>query len=366
MIEFLDLKKITASYGGSIEQAVARVAASGRYLHGPCTDEFEKAYASYIGTEECVSCGNGLDALTLILRAYIEMGRLAVGDEVIVPANTYIASLLAITENGLVPVPVDPDASTCLPDAAAIEKAVTARTKAVMIVHLYGRCAYSHEIGDLCRRHGLLLVEDNAQSHGCLFGGRRTGSLGDAAGHSFYPGKNLGALGDAGAVTTSDTRLAAMVRMLANYGSSSKYICDYLGRNSRMDEIQAAVLNIKLPRLDADNSRRIDIAGRYYREIHNPAVSMPVETPAGANVYHIFPVFTARRDELQAYLRDRGVATLIHYPVAPHLQKCYADMASMHLPVAGYLHASELSLPVSPVMTDDEVGEVIRLINDFS
>lgn len=366
MIKFLDLQKLTESFGGEIERAVSRVAASGHYLSGEQTEAFENEYARYIGSRFCIGCANGLDALTLILRACIGLGRLRPGDEVIVPANTFIASILAITENALVPVPVDPDPATCLIDAATIDAAITPRTRAVMIVHLYGRCAYTPEIADLCDSRGLLLFEDNAQAHGCLCGDRRrTGSLSYAAGHSFYPGKNLGALGDAGAVTTSDPDLAAMVRSLANYGSVRKYVFDYCGRNSRMDEIQAAVLRVKLPRLDTDNSRRRKVAQRYIAGIDRDDIFIPAMSACCDNVYHIFPVFIDKRDDLQAYLAERGVQTIIHYPVPPHRQKCYAGVWSKCLPVTDAIHARELSLPISPVITDSEVDEVISIVNSF-
>lgn len=363
MIPFLDLKKITESFGGEIENAVARVAASGRYLLGPETEAFEREYADFTGTAFCVSCGNGLDALRLILRACIELGRIDRGDEVIVPANTYIATVLAITDCGLVPVLVDPAPLTCGITSDAIRRAIGPRTRAVMIVHLYGLCAYTDAIGDVCREHGLMLFEDNAQAHGCRFKGRRTGSLGLAAGHSFYPGKNLGALGDAGAVTTDDEDLARTVRMLGNYGSSRKYIFDYEGYNSRMDEIQAAVLRVKLPRLDADNRRRASIAAAYMDGIKDPRIAMLPRAEADSNVFHVFPVFTDDRDSLQRYLADRGVQTLIHYPVPPHKQKCYLRYASMSLPVTESIHRRELSLPMSPVLADSDVAEVIALMN---
>lgn len=363
MIKFLDLKKITDSFAPEISEATQRVIASGWFLQGEETKAFEKVYAEYIGTKYAIGCGNGLDALTLILRAYIDLGIMKPGDEVIVPANTYIATILAITENGLRPVLVEPNLDTCQIDAANIEAAVTSLTKAVMIVHLYGRCAYSDKIGDICRIHNLKLIEDNAQAHGCLFNGRRTGSLGDAAGHSFYPGKNLGALGDAGAVTTDDELLAETVRSLGNYGSARKYVFKYQGRNSRIDELQAAILRVKLPRLDADNARRAEIAQRYYSEISNPGIRLMPKAPRGENVYHIFPVFTPHRDRLQQYLADNGVQTLIHYPIPPHRQECYEEWASFSLPVTERIHREELSLPISPVMTPEEVTAVISLLN---
>jgi len=363
MIPYCSLKEITALHADEIHEAVNRVVDSGWYLQGVENKRFEEEYASYIGTKYCIGVANGLDALTWILRAYMELGVMQKGDEVIVPANTYIASILAITENGLTPVLVEPDIETLEIDDRLIEEAVTPRTKAIMIVHLYGRCAYTHRIGDICRRHGLKLIEDNAQAHGCLFRGRRTGSFGDAAGHSFYPGKNLGALGDGGAVTTDDPRLAEVIRALANYGSSKKYVFDYLGRNSRLDEIHAAVLSVKLKHLDEDNALRRHVARYYLEHIDNPAITLPSVPDWDANVFHIFPILCERRDELQQYLKDNGVQTLIHYPIPPHKQKCYADWNGWSFPVSERIHREELSLPMSPAMTMDEIRAVVDLLN---
>ena len=365
-MQFLDLKKITQQYADEIHEAVSRVTDSGWYLQGKENELFEQEYSSYIGTKYCVGCANGLDALTLIYRAYIEMGLLQAGDEVIVPANTYIASILAITENGLVPVLVEPKAETLEIDEEQIERHITERTRSIMIVHLYGRCAYTDKIGEICSKHGLLLVEDNAQAHGCRTAdGRRTGSIGDAAGHSFYPGKNLGALGDGGAVTTNNQQLAETVRTLANYGSSRKYVFKYAGRNSRLDELQAAVLRVKLAHLDDDNSHRSKVAQRYIDNIKNPLICLPETMYEGGNVFHLFPVFCERRDELQQYLHDNNVQTLIHYPIPPHKQECYSDWNAMSLPITEQLHQQELSLPISQVMTIDEADEVVRLVNRF-
>ena len=384
MINYLELKKITALHSGEIQKRLSEVVDCGWYLHGTSTKCFEDDFAKYIGTNYCIGCGNGLDALTLIFRAYIEMGVMEVGDEVIVPANTYIASILAITENGLKPVLVEPSPDTLNLDSSRIEAAITERTKAILLVHLYGRNAYNVYIGPICQKYHLKLVEDNAQAHGCRFGDRLTGSLGDAAGHSFYPGKNLGALGDAGAVTTNDEELASVIRALANYGSQKKYVFKYQGRNSRMDEIQAAVLNVKLKYLDADNAHRREIAHLYYEQIHNPLVRMtgtyPVlleyrekwgfangETviPDDNNVYHLFPILCSRRDELQQYLSEHGVQTLIHYPIPPHLQECYQAFAHLKLPITELIHAEELSLPISQVMTLEEAQEVVEWVNRF-
>ena len=375
MITFLDLKKVTESHREEIEKATLRVVNSGWYLQGEENKNFERDFAEFIGTGHAVGCANGLDALILIFRALIELKRLKPGDEVIVPANTYIASILSITENGLVPVLVEPDRESLQIDPDLIGQSITPRTKAILIVHLYGRCAYNERIAEICKRHDLLLIEDNAQAHGCLYRDRRTGSLGIAAAHSFYPGKNLGALGDGGAVTTSDPELAEAIRTLANYGSSEKYIFRYRGRNSRLDEIQAAVLDVKLTYLDEDNEKRRQIARIYFNGITNPDVVLPgkdlyfsqdpdKKAPVD-NVYHIFPVLTDHRDSLQSYFKKNGVQTLIHYPVPPHRQECYKDWASLSLPVTESIHDRELSLPMSPVMTAEEARRVVDLINSF-
>lgn len=366
MIKYLELGKVTAMHGTEINEAVSRVVNGGWYLQGEETRLFEQEYAAYTGTRHCIGCGNGLDALTLILRAYIEMGVMQKGDEVIVPANTYIASILAISENGLKPVLVEPRIETFQIDDSLMEQAITPRTKAVMLVHLYGRCAYTERLADICKRHNLKLIEDNAQAHGCTFGGRRTGSLGDAAGHSFYPGKNLGALGDAGAVTTDDDELASTVRALGNYGSSRKYVFDMKGRNSRIDELQAAVLRIKLKYLDEDNATRRAVAKRYISEIHNPELRLPGSDFCANSVHHIFPVLCKRRDELQRYLTDSGVQTIIHYPIPPHRQLCYAELDGLKLPVTERIHREELSIPLNQTMPKEDVDKVIQLLNDFN
>lgn len=371
-IPYLSLQRITALHGDEIRQAVDNVVKSGWYLHGEATTRFEAEYAHYIGTRYCVGCGNGLDALTLIFRAYKELGRLKDGDEVLVPANTFIATILSITENGLVPVLIEPDRDSLEMDDTLLETALTSRTRAVMIVHLYGRPAWTPRIADLCRRHHLLLLEDNAQAHGCRVAvpGKEegcmacTGSLGDAAAHSFYPGKNLGALGDAGAVTTSDEELAVMLRALGNYGSSAKYVFPYKGRNSRMDEIQAAVLSVRLRYLDEENQRRRDIARYYQRHIVHPSIRLPyLQDKAVDNVFHIFPVFCHQRDALQRYLTVNGIGTQIHYPIPPHRQKCYEEWTGLCLPITERLSRTELSLPCNQTMTDEEVRYVVETIN---
>ena len=364
MIKYLDLKRVNDLYDAEIREAVSGVLDSGWYLKGEATRRFERAYADYIGTKHCIGCANGLDALTLILRAYIEMGVMHEGDEVIVPANTYIASILAITENRLKPVLVEPSPDTLQIDDALIEQAITSRTRAIMIVHLYGRCAYTDRIADLCRKHDLKLIEDNAQAHGCEFTLKKTGSLGDAAGHSFYPGKNLGALGDAGAVTTNDDTLAKTIEALGNYGSSTKYVFDYLGRNSRIDDIQAAILSVKLKHLDAANQRRKDIAAIYINKVKNPLIRIP-HVHDRDSVWHIFPIFCEHRDQLKQYLADNGVETAIHYPVPPHRQHCYPAWNQLQLPITEQIHAQELSIPCHQALSDAEVTRIITLLNAF-
>ena len=372
MIPFLSLKEVTGLHAAEIEAAVRRVVESGWYLQGAENERFEADYARYIGSRYCVGCANGLDALIWIFRAYIELGVMKPGDEIIVPANTYIATILAITENGLKPVLVDARADTLEIDDSLIEAAITPKTRAVCIVHLYGRCAYTDRIGALCSKYGLKLIEDNAQAHGCFSAdGRRTGSIGDASGHSFYPGKNLGALGDGGAVTTNDPELAQAVRTLANYGSSAKYVFKYTGRNSRLDEIQAAVLDVKLRYLEADNAHRQKVAAMYYDGIKNPLITLPTRLPDAQNVYHLFPILVRenKRDELQAYLKENGVETLIHYPIPPHKQQCYAaaewNRPQLRLPITEQIAAQELSLPIGPTIKPEDVQYIIEVINRF-
>lgn len=370
MIKFLDLKEVTDSHSQEIHEAVNRVVDSGWYLQGEENKHFEGNYAKFIGTKYCIGCANGLDALIWIFRAYIEMGVMQPGDEVIVPANTYIATILAITENGLKPVLVEPKFNTLEIDDDLIEAAITPKTKAIAIVHLYGRNAYTDKIGTLCKKYNLKLVEDNAQAHGCKhIDGRVTGSIGDAAGHSFYPGKNLGALGDGGAVTTNDPDLAAAVRALANYGSQKKYVFKYAGRNSRLDEIQAAVLDVKLKYLVEDNAHRKEVAHLYYEGIKNPLITLPDRLLDDQNVYHLFPIFCEKRDELQAYLKDNGVGTVIHYPIPPFKQECYSkedwNTPQLLLPITEKIHNTELSLPIGPTITEEEVKTIIGIINSF-
>ena len=386
-VSFLSLHDVTAMHGEEIREAARRVIDSGWYLQGKENELFEQHYAEYIGTKYCIGCANGLDALIWIWRAYIELGVMQPGDEVILPANTYIATILAITENGLKPVLIEPKRETLEIDDSLIEASITSRTKAICIVHLYGRCAMTDKIADLCKKYNLKLVEDNAQAHGCRFNGKRTGSFGDAAGHSFYPGKNLGALGDAGAVTTNDPELAAAIRALANYGSQKKYVFKYCGRNSRLDEIQAAILDVKLKYLDEDIEKRQEVAAYYYDHINNPLVELPTRLPDENNVYHLFPVLAPQppkggvstRDRLHDYLAEKGIGTVIHYPIAPHKQECYQHAAWNHyntssplqgevgkgLPITESLADAELSLPISPCMTTEQMEYVVKCVNEF-
>ena len=384
-VPFLSLHDVTAMHGEEIREAARRVIDSGWYLQGKENELFEQHYADYIGTKYCIGCANGLDALIWIFRAYIELGVMQPGDEVIVPANTYIATILAITENGLKPILIEPKRETLEIDDSLIEASITPRTKAICIVHLYGRCACTQKILDICRRYGLKLVEDNAQAHGCYYrpslkggdGGRlvHTGSLGSAAGHSFYPGKNLGALGDGGAVTTNDEELAKAIRALANYGSQKKYVFKYTGRNSRLDEIQAAILDVKLKYLDEDIKKRQAVAAYYYDHISNPLIELPTRLSDENNVYHLFPIIVSPfrgqggRDKLHGYLESCGIGTVIHYPIAPHKQECYAketwNTPQLSLPITEYLADSELSIPMSPCMSKEQVEYVVETINAF-
>ena len=366
MIPFLSLKDVTDLHSVEINEAVTRVVNSGWYLQGKENEHFEANYSKFVGTEYTIGCANGLDALIWIFRAYIEMGVMKPGDEVIVPANTYIATILAITENDLVPVLVEPKLNTLQLDDDLIEAAITPKTKAIALVHLYGRIAYTEKIAAICKKYNLKLVEDCAQSHGCLYSdGRMTGNLGDAAGHSFYPGKNLGALGDGGAVSTNDPELAAAVRALANYGSSKKYVFKYTGRNSRLDEIQAAVLDVKLKYLVEDNAHRKDVAKYYIENINNPLITLPDTLPYESNVFHLFPILCEKRDELQKYLEDNGVGTVIHYPIPPHKQECYKEWNEMSLPITEYIADHELSLPIGPTITMENVKLIVDYINNF-
>lgn len=366
MIKFLDLQKINLLHQTEIEQKLVTVFRSGWYLMGEEVNNIENQLADYIGSKHCIGVGNGLDALRLIFRAYIENGFMQPGDEVIVPANTYIASVLAVSEFGLVPVLVEPDLETYNIDLSKIEEKITSKTKAILIVHLYGRAAFSDGLKSLAKKFNLKIVEDNAQAIGAEICGVKTGNLGDAAGFSFYPGKNLGALGDAGAVSTNDPELAATIRALANYGSSQKYVNIYKGYNSRMDEIQAAVLSVKLKYLDEENQKRRTVAKRFVSEIKNPKIILPaVPENEKEHVWHIFAVRTETRDEFQKYLSENGIQTLIHYPIPPHKQQAYKEMNSMSFPITEYIHNEILSLPISQVLEDNEIDQIIKKTNQF-
>ena len=365
MIKFYDLQAITAMHADEYKEAVGRVIDSGWFLQGHANQQFEAHYAKYIGVNHCIGVANGLDALYLLLRGYRELGVMRDGDEIIVPANTFIATIIAITRNHLVPVLVEPTWEHLEIDIDKIETAITPRTKAVMIVHLYGRIAYNDKLADICKKHGLKLLEDCAQSHGCAWKGTKTGALGDAAAHSFYPGKNLGAFGDAGAVTTNDAELASVIRALANYGSKEKYEYRYVGINSRMAETDAAVLDVKLKYLDEDNQKRQKLAAYYYTHIQNPLITLPKRLDDENNVYHQFPVFCEQRDELQKYLKQKGIETLIHYPIPPHQQECYPEWNARHYPITEKIHAQELSIPMNQVISAEEALAIVSALNLF-
>ncbi|SFQ72140.1 dTDP-4-amino-4,6-dideoxygalactose transaminase [Flavobacterium akiainvivens] len=349
-----------------IEARLLKAFRSGWYLLGNEVKEFEANLAQYIGCSHAIGVANGLDALRLIFKAYIELGIMQEGDEVIVPANTYIASVLAVTDNNLVPVFVEPDEVTFNIDISKIEAAITPRTKAIMVVHLYGRVVFSEDLIALAEKHNLKIIEDNAQAIGAEWQGVKTGNLGHAAGFSFYPGKNLGALGDAGGVTTNDETLAKTIRALANYGSAQKYVNQYKGLNSRLDEMQAAVLDEKLHFLDAENTRRREIAKYYSRNITNPLITLSQMPEDGKeHVWHIYVIRAAERDRLQQHLADNGIQTLIHYPLPIHHQEAYKEFAHLSLPITEAIHREVLSLPISPVLTDEEVQTVVTVLNGF-
>lgn len=385
MIKFLDLKTINDSFEPELSESIKRVLEAGWYLSGNETKAFEQEYASFIGTNYCIGVANGLDALRLILKAYIEMGKMHEGDEIIVPANTFIASLLAISDNRLKPVLVEPDIQTYNIDPFKIEEKITERTKGIMLVHLYGQNAMHPEIQRLVDKFKLKLIEDNAQAIGAVYNSPltinqqpatiRTGSIGQAAGHSFYPGKNLGALGDSGAVTTNDEELATMVRALANYGSRIKYVSDFQGLNSRLDEVQSAILRVKLKRLDADNNRRNEIAQYYCENLTNHGITLPLSkfdfklsmlNSKLPHVWHLFVIRHPRRDELQKYLSDNGIQTLIHYPIPPHKQLAYKQWNKLTLQITEKIHNEVLSLPISQVMNNQEAKQVAEIINGFN
>lgn len=366
MIKFLDLQKINLQYQEEIEARILTTCRSGWYLLGTEVRKFENNLKNYIQTKNCIGVANGLDALRLIFRGYIEMGIIQQGDEVIVPANTYIASVLSITDNHLIPVFLEPNPENFNIDFTKIEEKITPRTKAIMLVHLYGQIVFDDEIKAIAKKHNLKIIEDNAQSIGAQWNGTYSGNLGDAAGFSFYPGKNLGAQGDAGAVTTNDNELAKTIRALANYGSNEKYINIYKGYNSRMDEIQAAILDVKLNYIDKENKRRQDIAKIYCTEIKNPKIDIPVY-PENENmhVWHLFVVQTEDRNHLQKYLLKNQIETLIHYPIPPHKQKAYTKYNHLSFPITEHIHNTVLSLPINPVITNEEINKVVTVLNQY-
>lgn len=371
MINFLDLKKINVQYASELRRAAGEVIDSGWYLHGARVKKFEESLADFIGVKHAIGVGNGLDALRLILKAYMEMAVMKEGDEIIVPANTFIATILAISDNRLKPVLVEPDINTYNLNISLVEDKITPRTRAIITVHLYGQVCWNEMLEDIARKHNLLIIEDNAQAIGAKWNGRRTGSLGDASGFSFYPGKNLGALGDAGAVTTDNDELAVIIRALANYGSKQKYICDYQGLNSRMDEIQGAFLEIKLKFLEAENKIRREIAQYYLENVVNQAIILPNINLVNwendtSHVWHLFVVRTLYRGKLQKFLTERGLETLIHYPVPPHKQLAFKGWNNLHFPITEKIHNEVLSLPISPVVTKVEVDRIIEIINSYS
>ena len=361
MIIFLDLHKINERFRDEIDARIKQVLDSGWYLLGSQDKEFEKNFAKYCGVKHCIGCANGLDALNLIIRGY----GFGAGDEIIVPANTYIASILAISENGCTPVLVEPDINTYNINPDLIEEKITHKTKAIMVVHLYGQAVQMDKIWALAKKYNLKIIEDSAQSHGALYKEKRVGSLGDASGFSFYPGKNLGCMGDGGAITTNDDELAKKIRAIANYGSDYKYHHIYKGINSRLDEIQAAILDVKLPHLDQDNARRREIA-KYYREnIKNPKITLPKAYDEKSHVWHVFVVRCKDRDAFQKHLEDNDIQTLIHYPTPPHKQECYKEISSLSLPITEKIHKEVISLPISPVMADEEIKKIVKILNQF-
>ena len=372
MIKFLDLQKINAQYASELKQAASDVIDSGWFLTGDRVSSFENKLANYIETNNAIGVANGLDALRLILKAYIDLGIMNEGDEVIVPANTYIASILAITDNRLKPILVEPNPASFNLDIDLIESHITSKTKAIMVVHLYGQVSWSEKLSALAKKCNIKVIEDNAQAIGAEWNGIKTGNLGDAAGFSFYPGKNLGALGDAGAVTTNDDALAKHIRALGNYGSNKKYVNEFQGLNSRLDEIQAAFLDVKLKYIDSENQYRRQIAATYLNGIKNPNITLPFPENATfeyvqnkEHVWHLFVIRCQQRDKLQEYLTANGVQTLIHYPIPPNKQLAYKEMNHLDYPITNAIHNEVLSLPISPVMTENEVQKIITILNDF-
>ena len=364
MIKFLNLQRINAQYSEELKQVAAEVIESGWYLQGERVAQFEDELSNYIGSNHAICVGNGFDALRLILKAYIALGIMKEGDEIIVPANTYIATILAITDNGLKPVLVEPNINTYNLDISLIEEKITNKTKAIMIVHLYGKVCWAVELEDIAKKYKLKIIEDNAQAIGAVWNGIKTGNLGDAAGFSFYPGKNLGALGDSGAVTTNDEKLAEVIRTLGNYGSKEKYKNIYQGLNSRMDEIQAAFLSIKLKYIDEENNKRRKIASFYIDNIKNQYIKLPSINSLD-NVWHLFVIRNQNREQLQRYLYKNGIQTLTHYPIPPHKQQAYKEWNNMKYPITEKVHEEVISLPMDPTIKKSNIQKIISLINEY-
>jgi dTDP-4-amino-4,6-dideoxygalactose transaminase len=366
MISFLDLKGLNAQYKAELIEVCTRVIDSGWYIQGNECKEFDIEFAQYCGTKYAIGVANGLDALILILRAYKELGFMEDGDEVIVPSNTYIASILAISQNNLVPVLVEPDINTYLLDSSKIEEKITSKTKAILPVHLYGQTCEMDAINEIAKKHNLKVIEDSAQSHGAYFQDKKSGNLGDASGFSFYPGKNLGALGDGGAVTTNDEELANTIKALGNYGSHKKYENLYKGVNSRLDEIQSAMLRVKLRYLDNEVEKRRNIANYYLQNIKNSNIVLPTVRSGDNHVWHLFVIRTNKRDELQKYLIDNGIQTLIHYPIPPHKQNAYQEWNNENYPISEQIHNEVLSLPISGVQSLEDTKKIVKILNDFN
>ena len=360
MIKFLDLHKINERYREAINLRIKDVLDCGWYLLGKQRETFENNFAKFCGVKHCIGCANGLDALNLIIKAYGFNN-----DEIIVPANTYIATILAITENNCIPILVEPDINTYNINPDLIEEKITSKTKAIMVVHLYGQAVQMNKIYEIAKKHNLKIIEDSAQAHGAIYNEKRTGNLGDASGFSFYPGKNLGCMGDGGCVTTNDDTLANKIRVIANYGSDRKYHHIYKGVNSRLDEIQASILDVKLKYLEQDNERRREIAKIYRKNITNKNIILPNTYDETAHVWHIFAIRTQNRNKLQQYLENNNIQTNIHYPTPPHKQGAYKEYNDMNLPITEKIHNEVISLPISPVMTDEEVFKVIEVINKY-
>lgn len=365
MIPFLNFKDLNIPYRKELLDAIASVIDSGQYILGPQVELFEKKFSKYCGVKHTIGTGNGLDALTLIIRGYKEMGIMREGDEILVPANTYIASILAITENRLKPVLIEPDINTYTIDDTLLERHITKRTKAILTVHLYGQVGYSEKMRSIAKKYRLKIIEDCAQAHGAMYNGKKTGNLGDAAGFSFYPSKNLGGLGDGGAVTTNDTKLAEIIRALRNYGSHKKYYNQYKGVNSRLDELQAAVLSVKLKYLDTDNKRRTEIANLYLHAIQNKRLILPKAGKTASHVWHLFVIRTKNRDHFHRYLLTNGIDSVIHYPVPPHQQEAFKEWPKRTYPITEEIHHTVNSLPLHPAMTKKEVSRVIEVCNAY-